>query len=316
MSAPGTHLRTVAARWCDDQTMARVIDPALADLQFEWIAEDGVRRLLVRGLGVVAFWKLLLWNALLGRQRSFERREPRTAALLVVTLALVVVATAVLDGLAMANLSRRFGEPASMWLFIDLLPRVLPLTMPVALVIAFLWRRAWLAARAPRSVLRLAIASSVLSFLLLAWIAPATGRAFRDSGVGLSISNPVSEMSITDLARFVRDLTPEGAAANPIFGLSLQVRGSIAVAPLALALFFLAVTKRWRERRAPAMAFGLGGAAAFGAAIVEGTWLGLTRSVPVDVAAWAPVGLLLLAAVSLAWSPGRDESVANHVRHA
>jgi hypothetical protein len=314
MSAPGTHLRTMAARWCDDNTMARVIDPALADLQFEWTGADGMRKWLVRSQGVVAFWKLLLWNALASRRRSFDRREPGTAGLLVVTLTLVVVATAALDGWAMAGLARRFREPASAWLFLDLLPRVLPLAMPVSLVAAFLWRRPWLAPRAPRSVLMLAMASSVLSFLLLAWIAPATGRAFRASGVGMSISGPLTEMSITDLARFLRQMTPEGAAANPIFGLTLQVRGSIAFAPLALALFLLAVTKRWRERRWPAIAFGLGGAAAFAAAVAEGSWLGLTRLVPVDVAAWAPVGLLLLVAVPIAWSPTRDESITNYAR--
>lgn len=314
MSGPGTHLRTMAARWCDDETMARVIDPAIADLQFEWTGVDGLKKWLVRGLGVVAFWKLLLWNVLVGRRGSFDRRERGTGALVVVTLTLFVLATAALDCWAMAGLSRRFGEPTSVWLFIDLLPRVLPLAMPVSLVVAFLWRRPWLAARAPRSILILAVVASVLSFLLLAWIAPATGRAFRAAGVGMSISDPLTEMSITDLARYLRHMTPEGAAANPIFGLTFQVRGSIAFAPLALALFLLAVTKRWRERRWFAIGFGLGGAVAFAAAVVEGTWLGLARVVSVGVAAWAPVGLLLFVAVSIAWSSRRHD--APHARRA
>jgi hypothetical protein len=36
MTNPGNGLRTLAARWCSARTVARLIDPTLADMQVEY----------------------------------------------------------------------------------------------------------------------------------------------------------------------------------------------------------------------------------------------------------------------------------------
>ena len=62
MRAPGYWLRAIAARFCGPQTMERLVDPIVADLQAEYAALGEAnawrrRRLLLSTY--VAFWKAL-----------------------------------------------------------------------------------------------------------------------------------------------------------------------------------------------------------------------------------------------------------------
>jgi hypothetical protein len=74
MRAPGQHLRRLAAWLCDERTMSRVIDPAVADLQHEykeaWRAGNGGSRSLLASYA--GTWKVLAYCA----ARSLLRGVP------------------------------------------------------------------------------------------------------------------------------------------------------------------------------------------------------------------------------------------------
>jgi hypothetical protein len=319
MSLPGRHLRAFAGRWCDELTMAQLVDPVIADLQYEWIQARDRQRMLAqwraRVLGVAVFWKAIAWHACFGRHRSADSlRRGATSTLLTAVAALVVASTAALDGLALFNLHRKLGELPSLWLTLELVPRILPLSLPVSLVGALFLRRAWPAVRTPRLLLVIGAGASACSFVLLGWIGPLVSQLSRATGSGAAIASPIAEMTVNELARYVGSGGPAGV--DPLILLSFYLRFSLAVIPFGIALFVVAIGRCCRGRRSWTMLSGVVGLLIYGVAIVGGAWLAISHSLPAGIAAWSPHLVFVTLAMAVGLSSPSRPSMTSKARSA
>jgi Lipopolysaccharide export system permease LptF/LptG len=306
MTRPGVRLHSIAARWCRPGTMERLFDPVLADLQAEY--EDAVRggrmwqSRWVWILGHVAFFKLVAWH---GGERAMcilhelTREDRRTLGFCVGT---TVVFTLLLVGIPLLSWSH--PEPARWAIY--LIPGALPISIPIGLTFGILWGLGRVAAsrRSRRLVLLLAIAASVASFTMLAWVLPAANHAFRVSVAGRPFQKGTNELTLSELGRLLEPGTHEPMAVAPpatlrTLALVYHTRWALACAPFVLSLFALAVTGRGQRGR---LMLGLAGCAAiFGyyVIMVAAGELGLDRTLPVFAAAWTPNALFLILSVAV-----------------
>ena len=246
MTEPGARLRTMAARVCSAQTMARLIDPIVSDLRREHAearqrgAWSGRRTLLVSYLG---FWKAVLWHAAGtigagGGDRAMARAVAASAlACAVITALLTVPPLRTLPSVDIADRA---------WLSLYLIPQALPLSLPTGICVGVL-----LAMRArstsPRHLVAafvIGVAATAVSLVLMQWIVPAANQAFRDTALTIQnadgrthhLERGLNELQLTELA--ARD------DARSIASLYLKLALACAAIPLAVVALALAVTVR------------------------------------------------------------------------
>jgi hypothetical protein len=245
---PGTRLRSLASRICSAQTMDRLIDPVIGDMQCEH--DQGSRttgrweRRWVLVQGYVAFWKVValwvpaMWIAGLARDRSASplgRALAAAAATLIVTTALLVAAPLQRDVL---------GHEWTGWLILLLLPQSFPLTIPGVLLVGVLTgtRNRPIASVTRRAVAGVALAGSLASFATIVWAIPASNQAYRVTVAGREVSSGFAEMPVSSLR--ARALESRGTAweneAGSLF-LAYHARWALVGAATAFAVFGLGV---------------------------------------------------------------------------
>src|SRR6185295_17913972 len=157
----GDRLRALAARLFDARTMARVIDPAIADLQAEPAS-------LSRYLAVVKVLFLCLPEVSM---------KPGTVSILTAATLALIVAAFELRPLAFA-----WNQGA---LDVRMVGYLLPQSAAIAVVIALTvgilaaYGGRVISRRAAVRVVALALGVSALSFFNAGWITPAANQAFR-----------------------------------------------------------------------------------------------------------------------------------------
>lgn len=158
----GRRLRAFAARLFDARTMARVIDPAIADLQAEHAS-------LAR---YAAVWKVI---ALCVPEVSMKIGP----ALLVSGGALASVVAALEARPLFFAWSQRVFDP---WMLVYLLPQGLAIAVNVALVAGILavYGGHAISTRASAWVLGLSLVVSAASFINAGWVTPPANQAFRE----------------------------------------------------------------------------------------------------------------------------------------
>lgn len=302
MTGPGIRARAIAARWCSDRTMRRIVDPVIADLQVECDEAasrgDGrsARRAWVRGH--VALLKALTLHAgaetlgLIGRP-SDDRRM--LGQLVFVTTLIALAGTVALAAAACMFVAGVRHMPVSPALAVAIGAHAVPLTLPAALSLAVLWARARDGVSRWRSIVwSLAVGASALSFATLGWIAPLVARAASPPTARIDHA-PMQTLTLGEL----RDrLDSEIATANVgerVTAINYAVRWAVPAAPVAIAAFVLAI--RGARRRVLFAALGSLVALAYVVVLIESLQLGMTDVLPVAVAAWAPNALCLLAAM-------------------
>jgi hypothetical protein len=179
VNRPGLQLRAIAARLFDRSTLERLVDPLIADLQFEhaeamrhghlWRARWS------RVAGCIAFWKVAIhawfatnWQAARAIAVAFS------TGMLITTLAVLVV---------LANTPATVSTQGKMaWLVLYLLPQGLAIGLPICLASGlFIWLRGEGAdASRHRTVLRLMRLALVLGVVNAGWIAPAANNTYRN----------------------------------------------------------------------------------------------------------------------------------------
>jgi hypothetical protein len=201
---PGTRLRALASRICSTETMDRLIDPVIGDMQREH--NQGTRpsapweRRWTLVQGYVAFWKVValwlpvVWIARVARERSGSplfRALAAAAVTMIVTTALLVA----------APLQSVLRHDRAGWLFLLLLPQSVPLTIPGVLLVGVLTgtRNRPIASVTRRAVLGVALAGSLASFATIVWAIPASNQAFRVAVAGHEISRGFEEMPVNSL---------------------------------------------------------------------------------------------------------------------
>jgi hypothetical protein len=184
MSAAASPLRRFLVRRCSTTTMERLVDPILSDIQIE-AAAAAAREQLWAGrwiwmAGTLALLKALvlhIWTHF-WRIQHWPADDRRAVAR---TLAYSAAVTAAAIPLLMLPVFTRF--PATRWTELAgyLIPQALPIAVPVGLFIGLIYGfRAQMVSVRPRAALVIAaIACSVSSLAVLAWLVPVSNQAFR-----------------------------------------------------------------------------------------------------------------------------------------
>ena len=191
MTRPGTRLRAIAARLFDAQTMERYVDPAVADLQaeYEHAATRGQRRESAR-IWVVGFLAVVQVMSIQGGLKAINTvreltDDDRRALFRMVRASMAVFSIAALT-LIVPFMRELWSHPRVADFAVYLIPQALPLSIPVGLMFGILWSLGRVPASRTVSVLVLVLAlgSSLVSFVTLAWVMPNANQAFRTAVAG------------------------------------------------------------------------------------------------------------------------------------
>jgi hypothetical protein len=329
MTRPGDRLRALAARLFDAETMERVVDPAIADLQVECAAAIHHGRLWRRGrvrlAGYIALLKVMFVcgcrpsNEEL-RHWSAHDRRPLTRAL-GFSLVAVSAATVLLElppVLQIANSPRSL----STWrLAAYLAPQALALAVPIGYMVgvAIGLRGGTISRRVRVAILGVAIVFSIVSCGNLGWLVPAANQAFRvyvwqDIGQ-LPPPRGENELSINELGRLVEDGHGRGFPLGSYewhhvnrLRFDYHSRWAISFASLALAIVALSVVARRSVRPWTAGAMVCGAVVGYYVLVYFGRLFALDGGLPALIAAWLPNVVLVLIAVLCAVSarPGPE----------
>lgn len=186
MTRPGDRLRRFAAVVCGPDTMQRLVEPIVADLQAEYeaVAEGAAwqaRWVLWRGYG--AFWKALGLHCIMSPfQPSRSDSNHSMSRVVVFSLGALTIMTALMVVPPMLEFKWDGGPLDRMWLIILLLPQALPVSIPsgicIGIMCAMRGRRA--GARHVAAVLVIAAAATFAVWTMLEWGMPWGNQAFRE----------------------------------------------------------------------------------------------------------------------------------------
>jgi hypothetical protein len=176
----------VAQRWSSPRLRELVLDPLLADLQFEHArARTPLRRAVVRLRGIGAFWRAFLSCGALASVRRFEAfveggsRDVRpVVALLLRAFGLAALATGLLV-LAAPGMQR---FPASTWVFA--LPAALLMGLPLGVLFGLLGGGAPRVPHGRTAQAAVALVAAAASFGLAGWGVPAANQEYRTRALG------------------------------------------------------------------------------------------------------------------------------------
>jgi hypothetical protein len=233
MTRPGDRLRAAAAHVFDADTMDRLIDPAVADLQAEYAEASRAgltwRRRWVRFAGYIAFAKVAV----------------RPTHLFLAVTSAVTLLMMVPPYLTAGPLHERQLP--------FLVPQALVIAIPFALTIALAWSRP---ARQSRQWLRAMIAAgaicSAFCFVTLAWWTPAANQAFRVSIArehgGSTPPRGLPELTIGELRQEMNWASTVHADWRELKFMYF-IRWAFPCASLSFALLMIALHRRGATRR-------------------------------------------------------------------
>jgi hypothetical protein len=262
MTAPGARIRSIASRLCRPETMERVIDPIVADLQCEYGealvrgTRWGARLSLVRSYFGLA--SALLWLAM---RRTCDLRISNPGfevarAWIVSVLALTALTVALVIP-PLVNWPWGKGDPLlGALLSVTVVPQALPLSIPAALSVGVLWamRRKVVTSARLYSIVALAIVSTAVVWTILEYMMPAANQAFRVmaasrlAGHVVRLEPGLSELGLSRLGqrsdfaevRHYHVLWSLCFASIPVslfaLGLARHVRRAVSAIGLAIAL--------------------------------------------------------------------------------
>jgi hypothetical protein len=296
-------IRRFLARVCSDATMARVVDPTLADMRWEsgrpsWAGCLALAKALV-------VHSIVSTPAVLSRTWSEDERAIPKAAILAIAgafiAALPLIAPPLLQGFPS---SRAFPIPL-VPLAVTLLPQAIALTLPAALLLAIplAFRRQDPSRRLAQRTVVLSMCWVLATFVVMAWAVPEGNQAFRVMASNqVNITRGPGEMSFPALRNKIEvlKLTPGGRIAARPLEFVYHLRLMLTCLPLPLGLLALAISRSARGRRRP-WTIGL---AAFGgyvcvfipAALGGAGVLMKSSALPPALFAWTPIVLLGIVA--------------------
>jgi len=246
MTRPGDRLRALAAHVYDAETMERLIDPVVADLQAEYAEAARAGRVWHRR------WVKLAGYIALARVTTRSMR---------VFLTLAFVMTLLLELPALT----RYGTPFVLFSLLYLAPQALVVAVPIALTLAIAWasRSARQSHRAMIGTLVSGAICSALSFVLLAWWVPPANQAFRvkwgwEAGMTYRPSPGPPEMTIGELRQQMTWATTGHANWVHVnqgeLVYTYYFRLAFGCASLSLAILMLALRRRVVKRRSMVLA--------------------------------------------------------------
>jgi hypothetical protein len=316
MNLPGARLRTLAARVCRAETMERLIDPVIADLQAEYVValRSGSTWKCRAALldGYLAFARVALWCAMSGvtaMRKDWNQEDHAGLVRVVWCSAAAMLCLTLLIWLPQLSRTRTmledFGSDASPFrLMTYLLPMTLPLSLPIGLAFG-----AALGAHGRRpsrrlvgAIMLVALATAAGSLATMAWVIPASNQSYRVALVRQPLLKGDREMSFIELRRA---LATADVDRSKVLRFEFHKRVSISGAPVTFAALALVLVMRQRLPRMLSIAAIVAGSFGYYVAL----WLanGFNRDgvLSPQFNAWMPQIALVLATVLAALPVGR-----------
>jgi hypothetical protein len=321
MSLPGDRLRSWAARWCCSETMTKLIDPMIADLQLEHriAAQRGRRweRSRIRVAFLYGFLKVAAvcgWRDVVSPAGWTTDDRKAIGGMVLWSVGFVAVLTALLE-LPFVSAPKVLLHPSPMR-FVYLAPQALGLALTMGatlgLILGLGGRR--VSRRVAAAVMTLSMAASIVSFTNMAWITPSANQAFQALTSGnVELVPGIPEMTLGEVSHKIDELDADPGLAE--FGylralaFNYHIRWAIGVSPAIYAIFALSLGFGLRRRWVMAIIVLLSFPAYDGILVLMRPW---NSGVPSYAAAWsANAGLLVASALMAAISahPRRDRRV-------
>lgn len=324
MTRPGDRLHGLATCLCSAETMARFIEPVIADLQAEHREAMRHGRLWrsrwIRLAGCFAFVKVITLCACRAAWASRHGWTADERKALGRTLAFSTMSTAALTVLLGLPFLTLVAHPRSVdvRLLLYLVPQALPIAVTIGATAGILFGLSGrlFSRRVIGWVLALAVAASVSSFINMGWVTPAANQAFRVLVSGRADLEPgAPELSLGELGRQV-DLAARGRAttfpSDPRYlAFNYHSRLALSWSPLIFALFALAIISNRSRKR---LVLGVAACAAFFAyymVLYGARSLVLDGAVPAYAAAWTPNVSIVLVAATLALVPREPSALSS-----
>ena len=301
MTRPGMRLRTLAQRLCSRTAMERLIDPAIADLQFEYVEAVRHGRLWrarwIRLASCIAFCKVAALAAF-----ASHRHGARAIA---VGLSMATLLSALAIGVVLANTPATIDTQGKIgWLVLYLAPQALAISVPVCIALGlFVWIRGKGAdPSTKRTVFRLMRLALLVAVVNTGWITPAANIAYRNVvGRGVTFRG-ANELTFVELGRRVYQGSPRTALDGPLpMTFWLNARLALTIAPVLLCVLALAGATTLHRRSGAAVVLTT-------LAVFVGCYLlfpadqiaELTRWLPAAAIAWIPDAAAAVATIILA----------------
>ena len=298
--------------------MERRVEPTLADWQNEYLeAVERGRYWTSRWIQLAGMLAVLKVVALVTLEQSvhalrYPDADTRRALAKAGVIFGAVTASAAF-ALAWVPLNAMpVPRPVDVQGLLLLLPQALPLAIPVGLTTAILFGLAGRAStRVIAGALTWAVVCSLMSFLTLGWLAPASNQAFRVKVVGFEIPKGENELSLGEIASRIgriRAFDPSAPARR--LSTLYHMRVALSATPLVLTVFSLVATGRIGRRRAGRMSAALLACSGFAFLIVWTASLAFRGAVPPPVAAWMPniIFVALTAATVCLFAPTAQDA--------
>ena len=249
MTAPGTRLRALARRVCRPQTVERLVDPIVADLQCEYAdANEPSKRRLVLWRGYAAFWRAagihVIQSAIQRRPGDADGGMARVFAYSLAAFVLITVSL-VLPPL-LGGLQLNADRSSHILMALLLVPQALPMSIPAGVCIGVIcaMRAHPSDRRRAATVLMLGAAGALAGWTLMEWGIPAANQRFREvvaaqlaDGRVVHLEPGLGELPLSDLGRRT------DAAALRHF----HQRWALVYATIPLAVFALGISARVRR---------------------------------------------------------------------
>jgi hypothetical protein len=254
-------VRRWLARVCSPETMARVVDPTLADMRVEtgrpaWLGYLAlVRALAVHGVVSMPSRARHVW-------RDDEHAIPRLM-ILSLTAAFVTALPLVLMPMLSTGRTALLGpidriiprSARTAEIFLLLLPQAMALTLPAALLVGvpLAMRGVRVTARIRRRAIGLLILFAVLTGVVIDRIMPRTNQTFRVLVSGQPVPPGTNETTFAGLRREMAGLKTfhGGEAGVRRIEYTIHLRMALISASLPLGLLALALTATRFGRRRP-----------------------------------------------------------------
>ena len=302
----GHPVRRLLAHLCSADTMARVVDPTLADMRVESGRPSS--------MGYLALAHALTLHGLTSLPASCsrlyhddERALPRGVAVLALA---TFVLTAVLVAIPAKSVAR------SSWYAVFLLvPQALAMSLPMSLLpaIPMTLRRTPNGRRLVTRGLVLSGLCAAATFVVMIQALPDANQAFRvetakqiDPAVAHIPRGPI-EMTLHGLREQIAilSLTPGGAVEARRFEYTIQMKLAMSAIPLPLGLLAIAITLA-SGGRARSIAIGMGAAVVYVYAVFAADawtvhWLRRSDAISPAILAWTPTMLIAALALAILW---------------
>jgi hypothetical protein len=314
MTRPGDRIGTIASRLFEPETMERVFEPILADLQCEYgeaLAQGRrwrARLSLVRSY--FAFGRALFSLGMRAAcNHLIDTPSSEVASMCIVSTLVSTIVTIVLMIPPLASWRWWQGDPAfGALLSVTLIPQALPLSIPAGLCVAVLWanRGKVVTWRRLGTLLTIVIAVTVVVWIVLEWMMPHGNQAFREvvaarlavDGRALVLEPGLNELGLSRL----------GQRTDPAAVRHYYLLWALCFAPASLSLLALAMAGHVR-RAALAVALAIALSTSYFACIWIATVIPSGPGPPAFVQAWTPNTLFVLVACALLVRSQRPRAV-------